>query len=169
MKWTPIFALMILFCLSGCQSGQSTASIPAVKNFDVVKYLGHWHEIARLPHHFEQDMRQVSAHYTLRQDGKIAVLNSGSRDGKIHEAHGVAHFKGAPDIGVLKVTFFWPFYGDYRIVWLEPDYSSAIVTSSTNNYLWILARTPQIEGKTLNSYLDKIRDWGFDTTKIEYP
>ena len=169
MKWLSILGLALLSCLSGCRSGQSTASIPAVKDFDVAKYLGHWHEIARLPHHFERDMKQVSAHYTLREDGKVDVLNSGSRDGEKHEAHGVAHLKGPSDIGELKVTFFWPFYGDYRIIWLEPDYSSAIVTSSTNNYLWILARVPKLETELLTSYLEKISDWGFDTAKIEYP
>ncbi|MDD4180635.1 MAG: lipocalin family protein [Victivallaceae bacterium] len=169
MKWFLMFGLGILSCLAGCRSAQSTASIPAVKNFEVEKYLGQWYEIARLPHRFERDMIQVTADYTLREDGKVAVLNAGWRDGKKKEAHGVAHLKGDSDIGELKVSFFWPFYGDYRIIWLEPDYSSAIVTSSTKDYLWILARASMLDKQLLDDYLDKIRLWGFDITKLEYP
>jgi apolipoprotein D and lipocalin family protein len=161
--------LVLSLKILGCSNAGSTASIPAVNNFELGRYLGKWYEIARLPHSFERDMKDVYAEYGLREDGKISVINSGWRDGKKSVANGVAHPKNDPHTGELRVSFFRPFYGDYRIVWLEPDYSAAIVTGATTDYLWILARSPQIEQEQLNRYLEKITKWGFEVSKIEFP
>ncbi len=105
----------------------------------------------------------------MRPDGKINVVNTGFRDGKKHSIQGVAKFKDRADIGELRVCFFWPFYGDYKIIYLEPDYSVAIVTSSSKDYLWLLSRTPELPPERLKDYVQKIRDWGFPTAKLEYP
>lgn len=164
LSWGFVPALLAL-----CGCAVSTDSIASVRNFDSKRYLGTWYEIARLPHRFERDLDFVSAHYSEQGDGTIRVVNRGQRDGKEREAVGKAHFKGASDVGELRVSFFGPFYGDYRIVELAPDYSSAIVTSSTKNYLWILSRTPQLSQKTLEKYLAQIREWGFDVSALEYP
>lgn len=126
--------------LSGCRNAESTASIPAVRPFDAERYLGTWYEIARLPHSFERDMTRVTAVYTARKDGGIDVLNSGWRDGEHRTARGRARFRGDSTVGELEVSFFGPFYGQYRIIALAPDYSSAMVTGSSRDYLWILAR-----------------------------
>ena len=164
LSWGFVPALLAL-----CGCAASTDSIASVRNFDSKRYLGTWYEIARLPHRFERDLDFVSADYSEQGDGTIRVVNRGQRDGKEREAVGKAHFKGASDVGELRVSFFGPFYGDYRIVELAPDYSSAIVTSSTKNYLWILSRTPQLSQKTLEKYLAQIREWGFDVSALEYP
>ena len=164
LSWGFVPALLAL-----CGCAASTDSIASVRNFDSKRYLGTWYEIARLPHRFERDLDFVSADYSEQGDGTIRVVNRGQRDGKEREAVGKAHFKGASDVGELRVSFFGPFYGDYRIVELAPDYSSAIVTSSTKNYLWILSRTPQLSKETLEKYLAQIRDWGFDVSALEYP
>ncbi len=153
----------------GCRSAASTAASPAVTPFELDRYLGRWYEIARLPHYFERDMTAVTADYSLRPDGKIRVVNSGVRDGNPHSATAVAVPGGDPETGMLRVSFFRPFYADYRIIHLEPDYSAAIVTSGTTDYLWILARSPQISASQLNDYLNRIRNWGFDVEKLEYP
>jgi lipocalin len=153
----------------GCRHAESTAAIPAVAHFDRARYLGTWYEIARYPHWFERDMDFVTAEYALRDDGKISVLNSGVRDGKRREARGVARMKGAADVGELEVSFFRPFYGDYRIIELDPDYSVVVVTSSTRDYLWILARSPQLDREKLAELLKKIQGFGFDVAKLEYP
>ena len=164
LSWGFVPALLAL-----CGCAASTDSIASVRNFDSKRYLGTWYEIARLPHRFERNLDFVSAHYSDQGDGTIRVVNRGQRDGKEREAVGKAHFKGASDVGELRVSFFGPFYGDYRIVELAPDYSSAIVTSSTKNYLWILSRTPRLSKETLEKYLAQIREWGFDVAALEYP
>jgi len=166
--FTGLF-LLTAGLLGGCRSAGSTDSLPAVTPFSVNRYAGTWHEIARLPHSFERGLEEVTAEYTLRPDGKVEVVNSGFRNGKKHSIRGYAVFKDRTDVGELRVCFFWPFYGGYKIVWLEPDYSAAIVTSSTKDYLWILSRTPELPPERLQEYVRKICEWGFPTEKIEYP
>lgn len=170
MKLTHLLALIPgLFLAGGCRTAQSTDHIPSVQGFQLERFLGTWYEIARLPHSFERGMTNVSAVYTLRKDGTIQVVNSGEKNGKSRSVRGVAHFKGDSSVGALRVSFFRPFYGDYRIIALSPDYSRAIVTSGTRDYLWILARTRTIPKAELDKALRQIREWGFDLSKLEYP
>ncbi len=164
---TTITAIIALF-IAGCRSSNSTEHIPPVTEFNPEKYLGTWYEIARMPHDFEKNMTHVKAHYQDLGNGKIKVLNSGLRNGKKTSIQGVAVSKGKKNLGELKVSFFRPFYGDYKIIWLEKDYSVAIVTSSNTHYLWILARQKTIPKETLEHCLDKIKNWGFNTKQIEY-
>ncbi len=72
-------------------------------------------------------------------------------------------------IGNLKVSFFRPFYGDYKIIWLADDYSVSVVTSGTRDYLWILVCTPQISETTLKDCLSRAEKWNFGTSKLEFP
>jgi len=162
--FAAIFAAALL---AGCASGRSTADIPAVRGFELPKYLGRWYEIARLPQWFERDMNFVTAEYTMDGD-RVRVVNSGVRDGELRTAQAVAEFAGEPDVGELKVSFFRPFYGDYRIVMLAADYRYAMVTSSTRDSLWILSRTPAMPERELSEYLQQAEQWGFDTSKLEY-
>jgi apolipoprotein D and lipocalin family protein len=110
--------------------------VPAV---DLKRYAGRWHEIARLPNRFQRDCAgDVTATYTLRPDGKIAVLNEcRAADGRTKSARGTARVasKQGPNTK-LKVSFFWPFSGDYWIIGLDPDYRWALVGGSGRDYLW---------------------------------
>jgi len=159
----------VILLLAGCSSVPKTSHIPAVICFDVAKYMGKWHEIARLPHRFERGLTDCVAEYTLRDDGKVSVVNSGLKDGVAKTATAVAVFKGDSTIGELKVSFFRPFYGSYRIIHLEPDYSVAIVTSETFNFFWLLAREQELSDEKKSSYLQKAQEWGFDISKLEFP
>lgn len=164
-RWIVGIGWLALLC--GCASSPQTAGIRAVSDFDVKRYMGTWHEVARLPHPFEKGLTDVTALYTLRPDGCVDVVNSGMKDGKRKSAHAVAKLKGAPTIGELRVSFFRPFYADYRIIHLEPDYSAAIVSSGSFDYLWILSRAPRLPPARLEAYLKLAHAWGFPTEKIE--
>ena len=83
-------------------------------------------------------------------------------------AKGRGYFKQDSNTALLKVTFFWPFYGDYKVIRLDRDYSYAVVTSGTNNYLWILARKPELDAETLKLLVDYAAGVGFDVSKLEY-
>lgn len=155
---------------AGCAA--STRDIPAVRDFDLGRYLGRWYEIARLPHRFERGLEFVRAEYTLAPDGSVRVVNSGVRDGETRRVTGVARLKDQlaenPD-GELEVSFFRPFYGAYRIIELDPEYRYAIVTSSARNCLWILSRTPAMEKRQLDGILERLGKLGFAVEKLEYP
>ena len=161
--------LGITLLTGGCLSGKSTAEIPAVSGFELPRYLGVWYEIARLPHRFERNMDRVTAEYTANPDGTVKVVNSGERDGERRKAEGIARFKGSSDLGELEVSFFRPFYGDYRIIRLAPDYRYAVVTSSTKEYLWILARTPQLPEEEQKELVEYAKSLGFTVEKLEFP
>ena len=154
---------------TGCMMfGSSSRDLPVVKNFDAARFMGVWHEIARLPQRFEAGLVNVTAAYSLEGD-KLRIVNRGFRDGKEKVATAVGHFAGSPDEGAFRVSFFRPFYGDYRILWLSSDYDLALVTGSDRSYLWILARTPSIPAERQAALVEHAALLGFDTSKLEYP
>ena len=160
-----LFALLIL--ISGCTGIPDNVS--PVSGFDVSRYLGTWYEIARLDHSFERGLVQVTAEYSLRDDGGIRVVNQGYDRAKQRwkRAEGKAFFIGDSDIGRLKVSFFGPFYGGYNIIDLDHEsYQYALVSGPDTSYLWILARQPQLDSSITERLLAKASGLGFDTSRI---
>ena len=165
-----IFIFMVFLPFSGAVAMPDGAT--AVTGFSLERYLGTWYEIARLDHRFERGLTQVTATYSMREDGGVRVLNRGYKEAKSSwsEAEGRAYFVEEPEIGRLKVTFFWPFYGAYNIIALEPEnYSYALVIGNNTKYMWILARKPNLEPAVLESLLTKARKLGFATDELIYP
>ncbi len=140
-----------------------------VTHFDLNKYLGRWYEIARMPAGFENNLIQVTATYSLRNDGKVRVENAGvdARSSKRKMAIGKAKFARNADTGYLKVSFFGPFYADYVILELDQDYRYAMIASS-RKYLWILSREPSLEKTTLDRLMEKAKNLGFATEKLYF-
>ena len=141
-----------------------------VKELDLQKYLGTWYEIARYNHRFERGLVGVTANYSIREDGKIKVLNSGykkSLDGKVSKATGKAFLPDSEkDPGKLKVSFFWNFYGDYFVMDLDENYQWAIIGSRSDKYLWLFSRTPQVEAGLYEELLSKIKSRGYDLSQL---
>jgi apolipoprotein D and lipocalin family protein len=133
--------------------------VEVVSGFDLNRYLGTWYEIVRLDHRFERGLSNVTATYSLRDDGGV--------DGEWDEAEGKAYFVGDEDVGQLKVSFFGPFYGGYNIFDLDKDdYRYSMVAGPDRSYLWILSRTPEMEPELLQALIGKARDLGFDTDEL---
>jgi len=175
MKKTSILVIAISVLSIGIASysiykPESMTDKTVVKDLDLNKYLGTWYEIARYDHRFERGLVGVTANYSLREDGKIKVLNSGYQDsltGKYSEAIGKAKIPDPiNEPAKLKVSFFWIFYGDYFVLELEENYNWAIIGSSSDNYLWILSRTPQIDDELYHSLLAKIEKRGYNVSKL---
>lgn len=154
--------------LAGCL-GTPDKIVP-VTNFQTEKFLGTWYEIARLDYYHEKGLNQVTAHYSLRDDGGIKVINRGylTAKGRWRESEGKAYFVEDKNTGYLKVSFFGPFYSSYVIFDIDEKYQYALVTSSNKSYLWILARTPSISGEVKAHLLAKATELGFDTNKLVY-
>lgn len=157
-----VVVIAILGLLAGC-TGLPEGVVP-VRGFQAERYLGTWYEIARLDHSFERGLSDVSATYTRRADGGIDVLNKGYDQAKDawRDAEGRAYFIGSPDTASLKVSFFWPFYGGYHVMALDPDYRWAMVAGPSHDYLWILARTPVLPDELVEQLSRTARQAGFD-------
>ena len=168
--WIIIVTALLLATLGfvGCASLGSKNTLPVVKNFDVGRFLGAWHEIARLPQRYERGLVRVTATYEL--DGeKLKITNRGFRDDEEVVATAVGCFAGRHDEGAFRISFFRPFYGDYRILWLSPEYDQAIVSGGDHSSLWILSRTPKLPQEKLDVLVEQAARWGFDVSKLEYP
>ena len=165
-----LIALSFLF-ITGClSSGRETRSpLQVVPTVDLRRYVGEWYEIARFPHRFQEGCVGSSATYTLRDDGKITVLNQcyeGSFTGKLRTAKGTARVADEKTNAKLRVSFFWPFSGDYWIIELGRDYEYAVVGHPDRTYLWILSRTKKMDETLYQDILSRLTPKGYDTTKL---
>ena len=141
--------------------------VSTVNELDLQKYLGTWYEIARFNHKFERGLQGVTATYSMRNDGKIKVLNQGyknSLEGEVSRAVGKAKLTDEP--GKLKVSFLWIFYADYFVLELEENYQWALIGSKSDKYLWILSRTPQLDENIKTDFLNRAKKRGYDTSKL---
>ena len=149
-------------------SGSDLKTVAAV---DLSRYVGKWYEIARYPNRFERDcVSDVTAQYTLRPDGKIEVLNSCRQsDGKVKSSKGSAKVADKQTNAKLKVTFFWPFYGNYWVIDLDPEYRYAVVSEPGRDYVWILSRTPKLPTPMFEQITARLRQNGFDPDRLIKP
>jgi apolipoprotein D and lipocalin family protein len=172
-KFLLAFFIVIAGPLTGCMG--IPEGITPVSNFDTRRYLGEWYEIARLEHTFEKGLTDITATYSLRDDGGIRVVNRGydPQKGEWRVAEAKAYPAGGPDVGYLKVSFFGPFYGSYVIFGLDEaskgDYQYAYVTGANKSHLWFLARTPRVSEEALNKFKKEAAALGFETDKLIYP
>jgi apolipoprotein D and lipocalin family protein len=166
-----------ILAAAGLVQAEEKPPLRVVPEVDLVRYAGRWYEIARLPNPFQKRCAsEVTATYTLLQDGKISVVNRCRvENGEEIRAEGVARLagKGQPN-SVLKVRFapawlsFLPqVWGDYQIIALSPDYSFALVGDPARKYLWILSRSPRMEDAIYDRLVSEAREQGFDVSQLQ--
>lgn len=164
--------LLLSLLLSGFGHAQTVRTVAHV---DLNRYAGDWYEIARLPNRFQKDcVANVSAHYAVRADGELDVLNQCDRaDGRREEAAGRGRVADHASNAKLEVRFapdwlgWLPFvWADYWIIELADDYSYAAVGEPSREYLWILSRTPQLPDALYESLLNRLTEQGFDTARL---
>jgi apolipoprotein D and lipocalin family protein len=162
-----LFVLLSVLLLSGCLG--MPKSVQPVTGFELQRYLGKWYEIARLDHSFERGLSQVTAEYSLRDDGGVLVVNRGfsESENKWQEAVGKAYFVNSDSEGYLKVSFFGPFYGSYVVFELDREnYQYAFVSGPTTKYLWLLSRTPAVKPELIDKFVEQSKSRGFDTASL---
>lgn len=167
MKKTLFTVIASLFC--ACAS----SNLPPLKTIEKVelsKYLGVWHEIARFENTFQRGCVATTATYSLKDDGRINVLNKCHKDtatGEEKSAEGVAWVVDTATNAKLKVRFFWPFSGDYWIIDLDPEYKWAVVGEPDRKYLWILARAPEMEQTVYDAIIARLKEQSYDVTLLK--
>lgn len=162
--------------LASCQNKLRRQPLSTVDQVDLKKYVGTWHEIARLPNRFQNEECKAIAEYRALPDGNIRVINRQlCPDGSNKEIKGKATPVEGSGNARLRVKFEgWaslapmPAEGNYWIIQLAEDYSVSLVGTPDRQYLWLLARDPSLDEKTINRYLDRAKLLGFDTSKLIY-
>jgi apolipoprotein D and lipocalin family protein len=165
LLWFSILAIG----LNGC-TGIPNGAEP-VKDFSLEQYLGTWYEVARMDHKFERGLSNVTAEYSLRDDGGVRVLNRGfnTSKGEWVEAEGKAFFIGDTSTGQLKVSFFGPFYASYNVIALDKEaYQWSLVAGPDTDYLWILSRTPELDQAIVDELISEAKMLGFKTDELIY-
>lgn len=138
-----------------------------VAKVDLARYMGTWHEIARFPNRFQRGCGCTTATYALRPDGRVAVTNRCAVEGgKTKESRGWAKVADPASNAKLKVTFFWPFFGDYWILDLDPGYQRVLVGTPDRKYLWILARSPRLAEPELQALTARAAALGYDVARL---
>jgi apolipoprotein D and lipocalin family protein len=167
--------LLIGACaLSGCASNTTARlglpELRTVPHVELARYLGTWYDIASFPQRFQAGCTGTTATYTLRSDGEVDVLNrcrKGSLSGTEETAQGRARVVDRSTNAKLEVSFFRPFWGDYWIIDLGPDYEYAVVGHPGRDYLWILSRTPTMDTAMYDAILARLRAQGYEVERLE--
>ena len=163
MNTRMMIVAITVVAVAGCVSGPKVDNTP-VAALDLNRYLGEWYEIARFDHSFERGVEQAKANYTLNEDGTIKVVNTGVKDGKPKTAIGKGKRTDTP--ALLRVSFFGPFYADYRVMTIDEGYTYALVGSGSADYLWMLSRTRVLPDTTKSELLFEAKRRGYDTDKL---
>lgn len=168
---TTLLVLAVMCALPSCGGngvlppGQDH-SVAAV---DLKRYMGMWYEIASLPAPFQEDCHCTTARYTLKGD-YVEVINTCRREsaqGELDTAEGKAWPVEGSNNSRLKVSFFWPFKGDYWVIGLDPDYRWAMVGHPDKKYLWILSRTPRLAPEVYAGIEVRARELGYEVDKLQ--
>jgi len=164
-----LFFVNILIIASCMHMKDTVLPLQVVPYVDLSRYTGTWYEIARYPHKFQVGCVGSRATYTLRDDGKISVLNEcyeESDRSKLRAAKGKAWVVDTSTNAKLKVSFFWPFSGDYWIIDLGKDYEYAVIGHPARKYLWILSRTAEMDARVYEGILTRLREQHYDISKL---
>lgn len=165
------FVALVLL-LGACTTEPGPATPRTAGSVDLQRYAGTWYEIARFPTVFQDSSRVrcegVTATYALRPDGRVDVVNRCRNildGGREKVAKGIA-YSASPGNDRLRVSFFWPFYGDYWVIGLDPAYRWAVVGAPDRDYLWILSRDAQMAPADYAAAVAIAQREGFDTRRL---
>jgi len=164
-------ALALGACARSTTVRKNLPELRTVPRVDLSRYMGTWYELASYPQSFQRDCFASTATYALRGDGQVDVLNTchkGSPQGPLAEARGRARVVDPATNARLQVSFFGPFWGDYWVIDLAPDYTYAVVGHPSRDYLWILSRTPGLEARTLDGIRERLAAQGYELQRLRW-
>lgn len=165
----PNFIIVFLTTLA---LGACTVKAPpmqTVESVDLPKFMGDWYVIAHIPTTLEKDAYNAIENYQLTPDGVIETtftFNKGSLDGKKKTYRPSAIIRDEQTNATWGMQFIWPFRADYRIAWLDDDYSITVIARQKRDYVWLMARKPIMQQEKYDELVDFIGAIGYDTSKL---
>lgn len=164
------WALYCALLASSWVSASDTTPVKSVASVDLNRYLGQWYEIAKFPMYFQRKcVSDTTANYSANDDGTIQVINRcRTESGEFDQAQGKATVVENSNNTQLKVSFFWPFKGDYWVIGLDSNYQWAVVGTPNRKYLWILSRTAVLPEAQLQAAQKAAIEQGYDLRELDY-
>jgi apolipoprotein D and lipocalin family protein len=159
----------LAFTLTGCQN-MSQPPIALADKVDLPRFMGDWYVIANIPTFVEKGAHNAIESYRLDPDGTVATtftFRADSFDGPLKTYHPRGFVEPGSGNAVWGMQFIWPFKGDFRIVYLAPDYSQTVIGRQKRDYVWIMARTPSIPEDDYQGILAFLAGQGYDTARIQ--
>lgn len=163
-------ALMAIACLSLAACAGSGPEMETVDYVDLQRFMGDWYVIASIPTFLEKDAYNAVENYEMNDDGTIATTftyRDGGFDGEKKEFTPKGFIRDTESNAIWGMRFIWPIKADYRIVYLDEDYSKTIIGRQKRDYVWIMAREPQISEREYDMLLGVIGSLGYDTSKVQ--
>lgn len=166
LKTKGVFAALMLPLLAACSS---MTPLKPVNEVDLDRFMGDWYVIANIPTRIEKGAHNAVENYRLNGDGTIATtftFRDGSFDGE-KKAYHPRGFVSEQSNAVWGMQFVWPFKADYRIVWLDRDYAVTVIGRNKRDYVWIMAREPQMADDTYDEIIAYLDSVGYDTSQVQ--
>jgi apolipoprotein D and lipocalin family protein len=161
-------AVLAALIPGGCAS-MPLSPLPTVPRVDLSRFMGDWYVIASIPTSIEKDAYNAVESYAMNPDGTIATtfrFRKGGFDGKQKTYHPKGFVESDGSNAVWGMRFIWPIKAEYRISYLNADYTLTVIARSKRDYVWIMARTPSIPETEYARLVEAIGKWGYDTAKI---
>jgi len=162
--------LMSLSFLGGCAGSASREPIQTVDHVDLERFMGDWYVIANIPTAIEKGAHNAVESYRLDDDGTIDTtftFREGGFDGEQKTYNPRGFVKDTGGNAVWGMQFIWPIKADYRIVWLDDEYTQTAIGRNKRDYVWIMARSPSIPDEDYRRIVDFLGEQGYDTTLIQ--
>jgi apolipoprotein D and lipocalin family protein len=162
----PVAVLVLL--LSGCATVPNDP-LPTVRNVDLQRFMGDWYVIASIPTTIEKEAYNAIERYDLNPDGTIATtftFRKGGFDGKPKEYNPKGFVRDREHNSTWGMQFIWPIKAEFLISYLDPGYSQTIVARNARDYVWIMARTPEIPAADYDRLVAMVAAWGYDTSEL---
>ena len=155
--------------IAGCQS-VPRAPISTVEHVDLARFMGDWYVIANIPTFIEKGAHNAIESYRLRDDGTIATtftFRAGAFDGPVKRYNPRGYVRDRQSNAVWGMQFLWPFKADYRIVFLNADYTQTVIGREQRDYLWIMARTPTIPEADYAAIVSLLEREGYNVAQLQ--
>ena len=161
--------IIILFALLtiGCSTHQPIKTADYV---EINRFMGKWYVIANIPTFIEKNAFNAVETYRQNEDGTIATTfqyNKGGFDGELVEYHPVGTIVDKKSNAIWKMQFIWPFKADYRVMHIDEDYSITVIGRTKRDYVWIMARTPEVSDEMLQKMLEIVQQAGYDPNQVQ--
>jgi apolipoprotein D and lipocalin family protein len=144
--------------------------IETVDYVDLNRFMGDWYVIANIPTFIETDAYNAIESYRLDKDGTVATtfrFNKGSLDGPLKEYHPRGFVRDTQSNAVWGMQFIWPFKAEYRIIYLNDDYSVTVIGRTKRDYVWIMSRDPAIPEEEYTRIINFLKEQGYDIDKLQ--